>query len=155
MSSWLAAWASIYSNSAIVRTVLGFAHVGGLVVSAGVALMIDRAILRAVRDGSTARGSHLADLEASHPFVIGGLVVVLASGVLLFAADVDTFLHSTIFWIKMGLVVLLLANGWTLRRLGRHAIRGVVRPASLARAAVFSMTLWALTTLAGAALPNV
>jgi uncharacterized membrane protein len=155
MASWLASWASVYSNSATLRTLLGFAHVGGLVVSAGAAFTIDRAILRAARVGSIARGSHLADLEASHPIVIGGLAVVLLSGILLFAADVDTYLHSAVFWIKMGLIVFLLLNGWTLRRLGHRAAHDSgASPAALGRAAAFSIALWTLTTLAGAALPN-
>jgi hypothetical protein len=154
LQSWLASWASLYANVAALRTFIGFLHVGGLVASAGPALVIDRAILRAVKAGSAARGAHLADLEASHPFVIGGLSAVVVSGVLLCAADLDTFVHSTVFWIKMVLVMLLLANGWMLRRVGRAAAAGH-HAAPLGRAAVFSIALWALTTLAGAALPNV
>jgi hypothetical protein len=155
LAAWVSAWASIYSNSAAVRTALGFAHVGGLVASAGAAFMLDRAILRAVRAGSATRGAHLADLEASHPIVVGGLLVVIASGLLLAGADLDTFLHSKVFWFKMILVVLLLANGWTLRRLGRAAPTAHPSSRALGRAAMASMALWTLTTLAGAALPNV
>jgi hypothetical protein len=153
LHTWLTDWASLYANSAVLRTAIGFAHVGGLVASAGPAFVIDRAILRAARAGSATRGAHLADLEASHPLVIGGLAVVVVSGLLLFAADVDTFVHAPVFWIKMGLVTLLLANGWMLRRTGRAAAAGH-QAAPLARAAVFSMALWAITTLVGAALPN-
>jgi hypothetical protein len=154
VQTWLADWASLYANSAVLRTALGFAHVGGLVASAGPAFVIDRAILRAARVGSATRGAHLAELEASHPFVIGGLAVVVLSGLLLFGADVDTFIHSAVFWIKMALVTLLLGNGWMLRRIGRAAAAGH-HTAPLARAAFFSMSLWTLTTLVGAALPNV
>ena len=154
LNSLLAEWASLYANSAPLRTVVGFAHVGGLIASAGPAIVIDRSILRAVRAHSAARSAHLADLEASHPLVISGLAIVVASGLLLFAADVDTFLHSIYFWIKMGLVMLLLVNGWMLRRLG-HSVAGGHDVAAIRRAALASITLWVLTTLAGAALPNV
>jgi hypothetical protein len=153
LSAWLASWASLYSNSAVLRTVLGFAHVGGLVVSGGPALVMDRAILRAVRAGSLTRGAHLAELEASHPLVLSGLALAIASGLLLMTADLDTFLYSRVFWIKMTLVALLLMNGWNLRRLGRDVGHPTGRP--LARAAIVSVGLWMLTTLAGAALPNV
>ena len=155
LHAWLSSWASIYANSASVRTALGFAHVGGLVASAGPALMMDRAILRAVRAGSSARGAHLAELEATHPLVLSGLLVVLVSGLLLMAADIETFLQSVTFWIKMGLVTLLILNGWRLRRLGREtgSVHAALRP--LGRAAIASIVLWTLTTLAGAALPNV
>jgi hypothetical protein len=155
VAGWLSAWASAYSNSAVLRTALGFAHVGGLIAAAGAAFMIDRAILRAARAGSATRGAHLAELEASHPLVIGGLLVVIGSGLLLAGADLDTFLHSKMFWLKMALVVLLLANGWTLRRLGRAAPAAHPSSRALGRAALMSMVLWTLTTLAGAALPNV
>ena len=155
LHAWLSSWASIYANSPSVRTALGFAHVGGLIASAGPALLMDRAILRAVRAGSTARGGHLAELEASHPIILGGLAVVLTSGLLLMAADVDTFLQSVTFWIKMTLVALLLVNGWRLRRLGRETNSHDAGLRALGRAAMASIVLWTLTTLAGAALPNV
>ena len=41
-------WAGWYANSASVRTVVGFAHIGGLVASGGPALVMDRTVLRAV-----------------------------------------------------------------------------------------------------------
>ena len=155
ITQWASAWASWYANSAILRTSLGFAHVGGLVASAGPAFMIDRAILRAVRAGSTSRGAHLAEIEASHPLVLGGLLVVVVSGLLLMAADLDTFLHSVVFWIKMGLIALLLANGWRLRRLGQAAAAAHPSGQALGRAAVMSLVLWSCTILAGSTLPNV
>ena len=40
-------WASIYSNSAALRSGVSFAHLGGLVASAGPAIAADRALLRA------------------------------------------------------------------------------------------------------------
>ncbi len=75
---------------------------------------------------------------------------------LLFAADVETFLYSRIFWLKMGLMVLLLLNGAMLLAGERQVIRGEARAwARLHLAAVASLVLWFLTTLAGAALPNI
>jgi hypothetical protein len=78
------------------------------------------------------------------------------SGLLLFGADVDTFLHSRIFWLKMGLMATLVLNGVLLlhgqRRVQRGDANGWTR---LHRTAVASLVLWFLTTLAGAALPNI
>ena len=56
--------------------------------------------------------------------VIAGLAMLFATGLLLFAADVDTFLPSRMFWIKMGLVALLLANGAMMRVAQHQAERG-------------------------------
>jgi len=38
----------------------------------------------------------------------------VVTGVLLAAADVETFLPSVIFWVKLGLVALLVINGGVL-----------------------------------------
>jgi uncharacterized membrane protein len=87
--------------------------------------------------------------------VILGLSALVVSGLLLFAADVDTFLHSRVFWFKMGLMVVLLING-TLLVLGERKV-GQVETRAWARLhfiATASLVLWFLTTLAGAALSN-
>lgn len=153
---WSDAWASIYSNSALLRTGLGFAHIAGLVVSGGSALVADRATLRAWRGDAGGRLAHARAFHTTHRAVLWGLVVVSASGLLLLAADVETYLYSKIFWAKMAAIVVLVANGALLVRAGRHAAGGrdsawlVLRYGSIA-----SVVLWLLTTLMGAALPNV
>ena len=56
----------------------------------------------------------------------------------------------------MGLIVLLLVNGSLLLRMERRAARG--EPGAWARlhvAAMISLAVWTVTTLAGAALPNI
>jgi hypothetical protein len=109
-----------------------------------------------VRPRRRPRRSHLRTLRHTHEMVIAGLVVVIVSGLLLFAADPGTFLHSRVFWIKMALVVALLANGWRVRSAGNAALAsGSVDWRRLHAAAFASMVLWLVTTLAGAALPNV
>ena len=42
-------WASLYSNHAALRTAIGFLHVGGLVLSGGIAISTDRLILMSRR----------------------------------------------------------------------------------------------------------
>jgi uncharacterized membrane protein len=147
-------WEHLYSNSAVLRTLIGFAHIAGLVIGGGMAIVADRATLRAYRRGED-RGAELATIRSAHRVVIGGLAVVAVSGVLLLAADLDTYLHSRIFWIKMGLVALLLINGAALRVFAGSAEADDRRWRQLAYAAGVSLSLWLLTTLTGAALPNV
>ncbi len=61
-----------------------------------------------------------------------------------------------IFWIKMCLMALLVVNGALLLRGERRLTRGDARAwARLHQTAVVSLVLWFLTTLAGAALPNI
>jgi len=150
------AWAGVYQDSAILRTAVGFVHIGGLMVGGGTALAEDRAILMAGR-GRTPHPRPYEDMSRRgvHAVVLTGLALVLASGVLLFAADIDTYVDSVPFWIKMGLVALLLANGVALTRIERDAQHSAVAWPRLRRAAVVSLSLWLLTTLAGMVLPNV
>ena len=149
-------WASLYSNSALLRTTVGFAHIAGLVAGGGAAIVEDRAVLSAsATDGSIQR-RRAADTHRAHRVVLVGLAAVIVSGLLLFGADYELFLRSRVFWVKMGLVALLVANGAMLTQAGRAVERG--QPTAWRRlrlAAVSSLSLWFLITLLGAALPNV
>ena len=85
-----------------------------------------------------------------------GLAAVIVSGVLLFAADIDTYAPSKLFWIKMGMVAALMINGAFLVRVGH----GVQVPDERTRqtlrwTAGLSLALWFLTTLVGVGLPNI
>lgn len=149
-------WARMYSDSAVLRTAIGFAHVAGLVAGGGSAIAADRSTLIAWRRDASSRAAQVAALHGTHRVVLGGLALVVVSGVLLLGADLDTYLHSRIFWLKMALVVLLFGNGSLLVRAGRDVRRG--NPAAWRRlryGAMASVCLWLLTTLLGTALPNV
>jgi uncharacterized membrane protein len=131
-----------------------FAHVGGLVVAGGAAIEADRVTLRRAA-WSGRRTSAFEPLSTVHQTVLVSLTVVVVSGVLLFAADVDTYLHSSVYWTKMALLALLLLNGMLMlraeRRIGSGDHAGWSALLGTARA---SVALWTLTLLAGVALPN-
>jgi hypothetical protein len=148
-------WASAYANSSAIRTVLGFAHVAGLIIGGGAAITADRGVLLAVRRNPLELPSQLTAIRNAHSIVLGSLAVVMASGILLAAADTDTFLHATLFWLKMGLVALLIVNGAGMQFAERAATAAQPRWKPLAITSAASLALWLLTTLAGAALPNV
>lgn len=148
-------WASVYSNSPAIRTTVNFVHIGGLVGGGGCAVAADRDAIVALRHDADWRAHHLRRLLHVHRAVIAGLALVVLSGLLLFAADVDTYWHSSIFWLKMTAVTLLLANGALVVRAGSKAEAG--HPSgwrALRTAAIASLVLWALTTLLGVALSN-
>jgi hypothetical protein len=152
----VARWAELYSASASLRTLVAFVHIGGLVGGGGAAVVADRATLMATRRGAAIGREQLAALNNTHRIVIVGLAAVIVSGVLLFAADLETYATSRVFWIKMGMVAALMINGAVLTRLaaGTRAPDEKLRR-SLRWAALLSVSLWFLTTLAGAALPNI
>jgi hypothetical protein len=156
LSHLIESWVSLYANHAALRTCVEFSHIGGLVAGGGCAITADLATISAVRQGPAARTTHLILLKRTHRIVVFGLVALAVSGLLLFGADVQTFLYSRIFWLKMGLMVLLLVNGLLLLRGERQVTRGEANAwARLHYTAVASLVLWFLTTLAGAALPNI
>jgi uncharacterized membrane protein len=149
-------WGSFYANHAAVRTTVSYVHVAALIAAGGAAITADRGILSALRLDGDARRTQLAAVHKTHRVVAIGLVLISISGVLLFAADVDTYLYSRVFWIKMGLMALLLVNGAVLMAAERRASRGGVDAWSTLRFTAFaSLALWFLTTLGGVALPNI
>ena len=156
ISTFLENWNSFYSNHAAVRTLISFLHIGALVIGGGCAISADRMTLLAARREPMERQAQLMALRSSHRLVVACLTIVMISGLLLFAADTGTFLHSTFFWIKMGLIAALLANGMFLTFAERKAevdMAGGWR--ALTITSTFSVALWLITTLAATALPNV
>jgi hypothetical protein len=148
-------WSSLYSNSPALRSVVSFLHVGGLVSGGGYAIATDLGTLKAIRLGRGTLALELDRLGAAHRIVIGSLAVVLASGLLLMLADLDAYLESTAFWIKMALIVCLAINGAAMIRAGASAKRDDARVVARLRfVAIASLALWMATTFMGAVLPN-
>jgi uncharacterized membrane protein len=152
-------WAHVYADSKTVATIVTFGHVASLLMAGGLAVATDRATLRALRLAAAERGRHLEELAGVHRLVVGGLTLSVITGVLLFGSDVETFLTSWIFWLKMGLIGVLLANGYVMTHAERalRAEAGEAAPAwdRLRRSALVSVGLWYAITLAGVALVNV
>jgi len=154
-AQWIDAWNALYAGHPVLRTAVDFIHIGGLLAGGGCAVTADLATISAARDSLTARSTELRVLKRTHALVISGLVALSASGALLFFADVGTYLYSRVFWLKMALVVLLLGNGVLLLRQERRVNQGDADAwRRLHMTAVTSLALWFLTTLIGAALPN-
>lgn len=152
-------WAHLYADSKVLATVVTFGHVASLLMAGGLAVATDRATLRALRLAAAERGRHLEDLAGVHRLVVGGLALSVITGVLLFASDVETFIGSPIFWLKMAMILVLLVNGYAMTR-SENALRADAAEASpawgrLRRAALLSVALWYAITLAGVALANV
>lgn len=151
-------WAKVYGHSKVLATIVGFLHVAPIVVGGGLAIALDRSTLRVRHDDPGARARHLSELGSGHGVVLGALALSLLSGVALLAADLETYFDSPIFWVKMGLIVLLLANGALMTRTER-ALRAAGATADapwrrLRTIAITSLALWLTITLAGVALMN-
>jgi uncharacterized membrane protein len=151
-------WAKLYSHSSVLATIVGFLHVAPIVVGGGLAIALDRSTLRLRHDEPGARARHLTELGTAHQVVLGALALSILSGLALLAADLETYWGSWIFWLKMGLVALLLANGALMNRTERR-LRGAgaatdLQWRRLRTIAITSLALWLTITLAGVALMN-
>jgi hypothetical protein len=152
-------WHSLYANSTVVSSTVTTLHIVTLVLSGGLAIAADRMTLRALRDPVTDRGQQLRELRAVHRPVVAALMLLLVSGALLAAADVETFAVSLLFWVKMGVVLLLLANGALLVRAERKLAHANLENAErgwrgLAVYARISVSLWIVITVLGVVLTN-
>lgn len=152
-------WANLYSDSKVLQTIVVFLHIAALVFAGGFAITLDRFTLRAFRGSAELRARQLDELATSHRLVVGGLALSALTGLLLFAADLETFFTSLVFWTKMGLVVLLLLNGFGITKLEAQvrATAGTADAAwrGLRRAAITSLVLWFGIAFLGVVLVNI
>lgn len=127
----LAPWQDLFAGSALVSTSVTAVHITSLLVAGGLAISHDRATL------------HGHAHQSVHRPVTIGLALLLISGLLLAASDIEVYATSRIYWLKMAMVAALLVNGFILfRRNNRTSAR-------------ISMTLWLAITVAGVVLTNV
>lgn len=149
----IARWADLYSNSKGLSTTVTFLHFAGMLVGGGFAIVADRDAFRMSRDAAPALVRELEDMVVVHLWVIAGLIVVVVSGLLMMLADVQTYATSLVFWIKMGLFVLLVANGFGRIRSEAAILHGVaggwtwLRRTSVASAVLWLAVVWISTVL--------
>src|SRR4051812_44666340 len=108
-------WAACYKDLHLPQPLRAVARVGAPGVGGGTAIAADRGTLRLTSDVDRRR--HLLEVAQIHRLVISSLVVVVLSGLLLFASDVEAHWTSPISWVKMALIVGLLANGGRMQRI--------------------------------------
>lgn len=148
-------WARLYGNSHAVSNAVVFLHFAGLLLGGGAAVAADRATLLAAREDDAGRTAYLPKLARVHRIVIGGLALTAVSGLLMFLSDVETFWDARVFWVKMGLVVLMLANGAFIRRAeGRAAGPFTSAWRQLQGGSVLSIFLWFTILLASVILAS-
>jgi hypothetical protein len=75
------------------------------------------------------------------------------------ASDIEEFFENPVFWIKMGLIVVLLINGLMLQKSENAILEndGAMTDTLWGRLSMFSrvsMTLWVVITVAGVVLAS-
>lgn len=157
LATVVAPWADFYNASKVAQTTVTFGHFGGMMTAGGFALAADRATLKAAAAEPESRSRHLSELSSIHPIVVGALAVTTLSGLLMFAADLESLAVSPVFWAKIGLIAVLLANGYAMLRTERRLQLVPADPRLWRRlrlASLASLALWFAVVLAGSILPN-
>jgi hypothetical protein len=151
-------WAKFYSKSNATQAVVTFTHLAGMLGGGGLAIAADRALWKARTATEEVRARLLAEVERTHRPVIIGLAMAVVSGVLMTAADVKTFVPSPIWWGKMALFAVLLANGAWLQSIEHGVQRApAAQPSAWGRLALssrLSYLLWFAVMLGGVLLKN-
>ncbi len=145
----VARWAHLYSDDKAVSSAVTYVHLAGVLLGGGIAVAADRDALVA----SPASGQALA--RPPHGLVITGLAVIAVSGVLMLFSDLHTYVTSAVFWIKMGLTLVLLGNGYIRLQAERAVHAGIALAwTRLRRTSIASLVLWFVILLAGTILSS-
>ncbi|HEX4575035.1 MAG TPA: hypothetical protein VH158_07880 [Gemmatimonadales bacterium] len=155
LSHLLAPWAHFYRHTTGVSTTVTYLHLAGILLGGGLAVATDRASLRLAPGTMPDWSQELARLAGVHRWVVASLAIIFVSGALMMLAEIETFAPSVVFWSKMGLIVLLLGNGYARMRAETALGRG--RSAAwrgFRLTSITSLALWFLILLAGTLLQS-
>ena len=150
LSHLLALWAHFYGRTTAVSATVTYLHLGGVLLGGGLAIAADAATLRLSPETGPDSTRELDRLAAVHRWVVAGLTLIFASGVVMMLAKVGSVATSPVFWVKMGLVVLLIGNGYARLRVEVALRQGsAARWGWFRRTSIASLALWFLILLAG------
>ena len=167
LARFFAPWHDLFGGSTIYPIITEATHLLAMFVGGGLAVAADRTTLRLAREKRELRRALLNELCYLHRPVLIALSVSLLSGLAFLAADIDVFLLSWAFYVKMSFVALLLANGVLLQRTEsrlRKALKDDPERADsfatsqwdrLRFRSICSIALWISTLVAGVVLFNV
>jgi len=141
----VAPWASWYAESTVVSNAVVLVHLAGLLWGGGRAVTADALLLRSPGPEQFWERSGIEFLAASHRQVLVGLVAIVVSGALMVLADREHYFGSTVYWVKMSAVGLLVVNGALLTHLHRGLGSGAElrgRWHRMRMSATISLLLW-------------
>jgi uncharacterized protein DUF6644 len=148
-ASLVATWAHLYNDNRTMSDAVTFVHLAGIMLGGGVAIAADRAALHHAMDSDVPYVAPLGG-TAVHRWVIIALAAITASGVLMLFADLHTYVTSPLFWVKMGLTLLLVGNGYVRLRAERAVLGGIQSARTRFRStSLVSLVLWLAVLLAG------
>lgn len=113
-------------------------HLLGLGLTIGAVLIVDLRLL-----GFGLSRQPAAELAATaQPWLIGSLILMIATGSTLFLAEATKCYYSFPFWVKMTSLFLVILFTFTIRRRVTRTDKPAERPLSARLTAVISLLLW-------------
>jgi hypothetical protein len=82
-------------------------------------------------------------------WLLGGLLVMVSTGILLFMCFATKYYYLTFFWVKMAALVLVVVFTVSVRRRVTMADESRVSPAWGKLVAVVSLSLWTIVAIGG------
>lgn len=130
------------NSSPLAFPVLECVHILGFALSVGTIAVVDFSLL-----GIGGRRQAAAQLARnSWPWTLGGLVLMLFTGLLLFSSDPDMYYLNWAFLIKMVLFVSAVVFHYTIHR---KAVSSETSPSNAKLVAWTSLVLWAGVVFGG------
>jgi hypothetical protein len=125
-------------NSSWLFPIFEAFHLLGLGITAGSVLMVDLRLL-----GLGLRKQPVAQLAAdTQPWLLGALLLMVATGTPLFLSEAIKCLYSFAFWVKMTSLFLVLLFAFTVRRRVVRLDAASSQPTLARMTAVISLCLW-------------
>jgi hypothetical protein len=123
------------STSPSAFPILECIHIAGFALSIGVTALVDFRLLGFGLENQTP--AQIA--QAFDWWMLGGLIVAVFSGLLLFSTDPDTYYLNWSFLVKMGCLLLAIAFNYSIHR---RAIASRLSSAAARLVACISLVLW-------------
>jgi hypothetical protein len=120
-------------------------HLLGLVLLGGAVLLVD---LRLLGLGLRDHPVHVVG-AAGHRLLLGGVTLMILTGIPLFLSEAIKCYYSQAFWVKIITLVPAVVFALTIRRRVASAPDGKVGRAALAVTALVSLALWFTVAAAG------
>jgi hypothetical protein len=125
-------------NSSWLFPVIEAVHLLGFGLTLGAVLIVELRLL-----GTGLNRQSVSQLAANaQPWLLGGIVLMFASGIPLFLSEAIKAYYSFAFWIKMSSLFLVLLYTFTLRRRITRTNLASERPMLVRSLAIVSLSLW-------------
>jgi len=125
--------------------VIATIHLMGLAVIGGAVLLVDLRLL-----GLGLRRQPVSELARdAERWLVGGLLVMVSTGILLFMCFATKYYYLTFFWVKMVALFLVVVFTLSVRRRVVMGDEARVSPAWSKLVAVVSLSLWTIVAIGG------